>query len=105
MACYRNGENVISCTFKPHNERRIHSMRKISYGEPLSIDRPASPQKIAILIPLDHLRQLMREFCDEASDGSDEDEHDSLRRLYLSNFLAWLRKRQEKVNASDNKSI
>jgi hypothetical protein len=55
--------------------------------------RPANfrefPARIGITIDLDHLHELMSQYCNE----KDGDKDSISRRLYLSGFLEWLRRR------------
>ena len=56
--------------------------------------------KLAIVIDLEQLRGLMREFCD----GKGMDDQWLMRRLHLSEFLEWLRQRQQMEATNETKT-
>jgi hypothetical protein len=57
------------------------------------------PRRAGIVIDLDYLRDLMREYCNE----KDGDEDSVGRRLYLSGFLEWVRRRQKETTNEPTK--
>ena len=60
--------------------------------------------KLAIVINLDRLKQLLLEFLAEREEFSSDD--DNLKRqLLFSEFLSWARKRQEQSNEQTQRSV
>ena len=57
-----------------------------------------TPPKLAIAIDLDAFEALVREYIVEHEDISDDDTDGLYRRILLSTFILWLRKRQETSN-------
>jgi hypothetical protein len=53
------------------------------------VERQPTPTKTAIVIPLDQLQPLMETYCQEKANDSTN----GLRRLFLSNFIAWMKNR------------
>ena len=53
--------------------------------------------KQAIVIDLDALRELLREYLDEVASGDET----KIRHLMLSHFLEWVRKRQQTKGKDD----